>query len=103
MARNIDRFSYILEGLERPATSFHSNVQTHFRAHPPAPVRFGGDVLFRLDYLSCDGPPPPCERFRAPLVISAPWELILSNCPAELTSRASASMARETQDLLPQR
>src|ERR1700756_3394237 len=27
MARNIDRLSYILEGLERPATSLHSNVQ----------------------------------------------------------------------------
>jgi hypothetical protein len=50
MARNIDRLSHILEGLERPATTFHSNVQTHFRTHPPAPVRFSRDMLFRLVY-----------------------------------------------------
>jgi hypothetical protein len=63
MARNIDRLSYIFERLQRPATAFHSNVQTHFRPHPPTPVRFGGDVFLRLDCQSCDGPPPTANVF----------------------------------------
>jgi len=43
-------------------------VQTHFRPHPPTPVRFGGDVFLRLDCQSCDGPPPTANVFRAPVV-----------------------------------
>src|ERR1700723_2496239 len=40
-------------------------------------------------------PTPHCESLRAPFVISAPWELILSNCPAERGSSASCFNSQE--------